>query len=113
VIDRNRVRVASNAQRTSILAAEKALPRSGTKRRRVYDYIVNRGLHGATDDEIQDALGIDGNTVRPTRGGLVEDGHIIDTGTTRKNKHHNKIMGQPTYTHGALIGHDLNIKGIP
>jgi hypothetical protein len=27
-----------------------------------------------TDDEIEDALGIDGNTVRPTRGGLVEDG---------------------------------------
>jgi transcription initiation factor IIE alpha subunit len=103
VIDRNRVRVASNAQRTSLLAAEKALPRSGTKRRRVYDYIVNRGLQGATDDEIQDALGIDGNTVRPTRGGLVEDGHIIDTGTTRKNKHGNECIVWRCAEEGMLL----------
>ncbi len=103
MIDRNRVRVASSAQRTSILAAEKALPRSGTKRRRVYDYIVNRGLHGATDDEIQEALGIDGNTVRPTRGGLVEDGHIIDTGTTRKNKHGNECIVWRCAEQGMLL----------
>lgn len=103
MIDRDKVKIARNAQRTSVLAAEKALPRSGTKRRRVYDYIVNRGLHGATDDEIQDALGIDGNTVRPTRGGLVEDGHIIDTGITRKNKHGNECIVWRCAEQGMLL----------
>lgn len=103
MIDQNKVRVARNAQRTSLLAAEKALPKSGTKRRRVYDYIVGRGLHGATDDEIQNALGIDGNTVRPTRGGLVEDGYIIDTGTTRKNKQGNECIVWRCAEQGMLL----------
>ena len=95
--------MAHNAQSTSILAAEKALPKSGTKRRRVYDYISNRGLHGATDDEIENALGIDGNTVRPTRGGLVEDGYIINTGTTRKNKHGNECIVWRCADQGMLL----------
>lgn len=92
MIDNNKIKIARNAQHTSVMAAEKALPRSGTKRRQVYDFIARCGLRGATDDEIQATLGIDGNTVRPTRGGLVEDGFIIDTGTTRKNKHGNECI---------------------
>ena len=103
MIDRNKVKVAHNAQNTSILAAEKALPKSGTKRRRVYDYISGRGLYGATDDEIENALGIDGNTVRPTRGGLVEDGYIINTGTTRKNKHGNECIVWRCADQGMLL----------
>lgn len=103
MIDRNRVRVASNAQRTSLLAAERALPRSGTKRRMVYDYIERCGLRGATDDEISATLGIDGNTVRPTRGGLVEDGYIIDTGTTRKNRHGNECIVWRCADQGMLL----------
>lgn len=103
MIDHNKVKVAHNAQRTSLLAAEKALPKSGTKRRRVYDYIANRGLLGATDDEIEGALGIDGNTIRPTRGGLVEDGYIINTGTTRKNKHGNECIVWRCANEGMLL----------
>lgn len=84
-VDRNTVSISSKAQRTSVAAALSALPRSGTIRRKVYDYFVLRGLRGATDQEVEIALQISGNTLRPTRGSLVKDGYLIDTGTTRKN----------------------------
>lgn len=103
MIDRNRVAVSKNPQRTSVMAAERALPRSGTKRRMVYDFIERCGMRGATDDEIQATLNIEGNTVRPTRGGLVEDGYIIDTGTTRKNKHGNECIVWRCADQGMLL----------
>ena len=103
MIERNKIKVAHNAQATSVMAAEKALPKSGTKRRLVYDFIERRGMQGATDDEIESVLGIDGNTVRPTRGGLVEDGYIINTGTTRKNKHGNECIVWRCADQGMLL----------
>jgi hypothetical protein len=84
-VDRNTVNIARNAQRTSIAAATNALPRTGTIRRKVYEYFLLKGLRGATDQEVEIALQISGNTLRPTRGSLVKDGYLIDTGTTRKN----------------------------
>lgn len=103
MIDNNKIKIARNAQRTSVMAAERALPRSGTKRRMVYDFIERCGIRGATDDEIEATLGIDGNTVRPTRGGLVEDGYIINTGTTRKNKHGNECIVWRCAEQGMLL----------
>jgi hypothetical protein len=92
-IDRNIAVVSANAQRTSRQAAEQVLPRTGTLRRQVYEYFVRRGLNGATDEEAQANLNIDGNTMRPTRGSLVKDGYLIDTGVTRKNaKGHDCIV---------------------
>lgn len=102
-IESNWVKVAREAQRTSLLAAERALPRSGTKRRLVYDYIERCGLRGATDYEIEEILGLEGNTVRPTRGGLVEDGFVIDSGTTRKNKHGNECIVWRCAEQGMLL----------
>ena len=84
-IDRNTGAIAKNAQRTSVAAALSALPRTGTIRRKVYEYFLDRGLRGATDQEVEIALQLSGNTLRPTRGSLVKDGYLIDTGTTRKN----------------------------
>jgi len=84
-VDRNSVLISKNAQRTSVAAALSDLPRTGTIRRKVYDDFVDRGLRGATDQEVEIALQISGNTLRPTRGSLVKDGYLIDTGTTRKN----------------------------
>lgn len=92
-LEHNSVTIARNAQRTSRAVAEKVLPRTGTLRRKVYEYFVSRGLYGATDEEAQEALRIDGNTMRPTRGSLVKDGYLIDTRTTRKNpKGHDCIV---------------------
>ena len=70
-IDRNTVIISPSAKPTSALAALNALPRSGSKRRRVYEYLQQCG--GATDEEIEHALGISGNTVRPIRVWLVKD----------------------------------------
>ena len=76
-IDRNTVIISPSARPTSASAALNALPKSGSKRRRIYEYLKHSG--GATDEEIERALGISGNTVRPTRGSLVKDKFVIAT----------------------------------
>ena len=55
-------------------------PRTGTQRRRVLDAIATRP---STDEEIQDALRMSGNTERPRRVELVEGGWIRDSGARR------------------------------
>jgi transcription initiation factor IIE alpha subunit len=99
----NKVSIAHNAQRTSIAAAQKVYPRTGSLRRKVYEFILNQGLHGATDQEIEKTLSIDGNTVRPTRISLVKDGYIMDTGTTRKNKHDNDCIVWRAVEEGMML----------
>lgn len=85
-IERNVVSLANNHQVSSARAAERALPRSGTQRARVYEYLqyCTDMFGGATDEEIQTALDMSGNTVRPRRISLVADGFVIDSGLTRK-----------------------------
>jgi hypothetical protein len=41
---------------------------------------------GGTDEELQDALGMNPNTQRPRRIELVERGLVRDSGRTRKTK---------------------------
>lgn len=81
IVERNVVIVAREPQETSLKAALRALPKTGTKRARLYDYLVSCG--GATDEEVERALGISGNTVRPTRVSLVRDGLVEDSGLVR------------------------------
>ena len=99
----NKVTIAHNAQRTSIAAAQKVLPKTGSLRMKVYEFILNQGLRGATDQEIEHTLGIEGNTVRPTRISLVKDGYIMDTGTTRKNKHDNDCIVWRAVEEGMML----------
>lgn len=68
---------------TSREAAWSVMPRSGTQRRKVLDYITRFGPVGATDEEIQRALSMAGNTERPRRVELVRGGHIYDCGQRR------------------------------
>jgi hypothetical protein len=84
-VDRNTVIIAHDARHTSRTAALKALPRTGSWRAKVYDFIQSQGFNGATDQEIESALKLNGNTVRPTRITLLKDGFIFDSGGTRKN----------------------------
>lgn len=93
----------ANIQRTSIAAKIKVTPRMGSLRHKVYEYILNQGLRGATDQEMEAALRIDGNTIRPTRGSLVKDGLIMDTGTTRKNNHGNDCIVWRSVEEGMLL----------
>jgi hypothetical protein len=99
----NSVIIANNAQRTSIAAAEKVLPKTGSLKRKVYEFILNQGLRGSTDQEIEKTLQIDGNTVRPTRISLVRDGYLIDTGTTRKNQHNNECIVWRAVKEGMML----------
>lgn len=99
----NSVTISRNAQRTSVAAALKVLPKTGSLKRKVYEYILNQGLRGSTDYEIEKTLQIEGNTVRPTRISLVKDGYIIDTGTTRKNHHNNDCIVWRAVEEGMML----------
>lgn len=103
MIDTNSVTIARNVQRTSIMAANNALPKTGSLRRKVYEYILAQGLRGATDQEIENTLHLDGNTVRPTRLSLIKDRYIIDTGTTRKNANGNECIVWRTIEEGMML----------
>lgn len=71
---------------TSAAAAREARPNAGTLRAIVLGELERRGPRGATDDELQDALGMNPSTQRPRRVELVERGLVRDSGDTRKTK---------------------------
>jgi hypothetical protein len=68
---------------TSREAAAEVMPRTGTQRREVLDYVTRRESLGATDAEIQAALYMSGNTERPRRIELVAAGFVHDSGRRR------------------------------
>lgn len=71
--DANRAGIAG-ARPTSAAAALRVQPRSGTQRRAILDYIAQHGP--STDEQIQRALDLSGNTERPRRSELVEGGWV-------------------------------------
>jgi hypothetical protein len=92
-IDANVVRVGRRNPETSHKAAQGVLPRTGTKRRALYNLIDSRGVVGMTDHEIEQVTGWHTNTSRSTRNGLMNDGWIWDSGVRRKTPQgHNAIV---------------------
>lgn len=85
-LDDAHVYVSKTAQPTSVEAAQKALGGSGSQRRRVFDVIRVCKERGATDNEIAEALDLDGNSVRPRRKELEEMGMIRNSGKTRNTR---------------------------
>ena len=69
---------------TSLAAAQAALPNAGTKRREVYDQILNRG--GLIDDEIEVILAMRHQTVSARRRELVLLGLVGDSGKKRRTR---------------------------
>jgi hypothetical protein len=69
---------------TSEAAAEAIKPSAATLRARVFDTIKKAGLRGATDEEIQRALNMQGNTQRPRRQELAIEGLIRKADFTRQ-----------------------------
>ena len=61
---------------TSADAADSMIKPAGKLRFKVYQYIQSRGSVGATDEEVQDALGMSPNTQRPRRRELETAGKI-------------------------------------
>jgi len=64
-------------------AARSIFHRAGRLRAAVYRFIREQEERGATDLEIQSALGMDGSTQRPRRRELQTAGVIVDSGKTR------------------------------
>jgi hypothetical protein len=68
---------------TQVQAAAASLPRSGTQRARVLMAIQRAGRIGKTDEELAAFLRMDGNSVRPRRLELVEQGLVVDSSERR------------------------------
>ena len=51
---------------------------------RVYQYLLRRGTHGATDEEIARDCGLNPSSARPRRIRLLEGGMICASAQTRK-----------------------------
>jgi len=70
---------------TSRAAAERIAPGASGLAVKVFGVIAARGDDGATDFEIQESLGMSGDTERPRRWELERDGLIHDSGRRRKS----------------------------
>lgn len=90
-------------QRTSLEARKKIEPRIGSINKKIYEYILNTGLAGATDQEIEKVLHLDGNTVRPCRGSLVKKFLVSDSGRTRPNEKGNDCIVWIATEEGMLL----------
>lgn len=77
---------------TSVAALNKAMPKRDSYRERVLRYMNDQQERGATDQEMQKALGMAGDTLRPTRLSLVRDKIITDSGQTRQNENGNECI---------------------
>lgn len=77
---------------TSFDAAGRALPKSGTQRRAVYQYIVWSGWHGVSDDDLAEGLSLSPNSVRPRRKELQQAGLIVDSGRRARNRGGNPVI---------------------
>jgi len=99
----NHVYVAHNARETSRWSAQRAYPKSGSRRLAVYEYIVRQGFRGATDNEIQESLRMSGDSQRPSRVKLLRDALIIDSGERRINSNGNPAIVWRAIDTGMLI----------
>ena len=102
-LDRNTVIISSKARQTSKDAALNALPRSGSIRYRIYQFILWSDLVGATDQEIATSLNLSGDTVRPARKTLEQDLFVIDSGLTRNNQNGNACIVWRANIEGQLL----------
>jgi hypothetical protein len=59
-----------------------ARERKAADRTRILD-LLRVSPRGATDEELQVALGLDGSTERPRRGELAKGGLVVESGATR------------------------------
>ena len=75
-----------NKKETSLEALESVKPSTDVMRAKVAQFIRRRKKKGATDEEVQDALDMNGNTQRPRRWELIEEGFVKDSGTRRSTR---------------------------
>jgi len=68
---------------TSVAAAKQIAPDAATLRRRIFELLRRKGRAGATDEEMQLELQIQGNTQRPRRREMQLSRMLADSGRTR------------------------------
>jgi len=78
--------VRKDAPATSRGAARRIAGHAGTLRTAVLAVLHDRGEHGATDQELQDVLGLPSNTEIPRRWELVNDAAVVASGRKRKTR---------------------------
>ena len=71
---------------TSAAAAAYIAPHTPSLREQVFAFIAGRGTHGATDEEMQDVLGMGANTQRPRRWELERARRIVMSGERRATR---------------------------
>lgn len=74
----------TGVRHTSKKTAKEVFPRTGTQRRKVYDFIEIKGSFGCTAEEGMAALNMPQNSFAPRRRELEDLGLLIDGGETRK-----------------------------
>jgi hypothetical protein len=75
---------AVQTSRTSMQAADSLGPATlNAMQRRVYEFLLERGAAGATDEEMQNGLPMPASTQRPRRIELARKGLIVEAGTRR------------------------------
>lgn len=89
-IDDNVVFVANYASDTSRQAAEKVLPKTGSIRRKIINFIVAYGQ--ATDFQLEAYLNGKHQSISASRRSLVIDGFLMDSGRTVKNAEGNECI---------------------
>ena len=71
---------------TSEAAARAKVPTEGTDKARVLNFIATCADHGATDDEVEECLGMLHQNASARRRGLCLAGLVVDSGKTRKTR---------------------------
>lgn len=99
-VDSNVNTIANKAQRTSRSSMTKVFPKTGSIRRKVYDLVKNNW--GMTDYELEEALNMKHQTVSASRRSLVVDGHLVDSGQTKKNQQGNDCIVWVAQSNGML-----------
>lgn len=82
-VDAPRTTTGRDHPATSHAAAARALPRSGTQRRRVLDLLRGVWPDGLTDEEIRKRLGVPFGSGLARRNELAGDGWVEDSGDRR------------------------------
>ncbi len=77
---------AANAATTRRAAAASIRTDAASLRGKVLGFLILQGDTGSTDEEIQTALGMSGNTERPRRKELEQLGLVRDSGQVRATK---------------------------
>lgn len=89
LFDANHVILPRVPTATQIEAAGRALPKTGTQRRRLFDAYLRMYPDGLTDDEATAVTRILPNSLRPRRNELMAEGLVAASEAVRRNRNGN------------------------